>query len=68
MPTIKSDRMRKIYAILISLTMAVSAHAAINSQYDFEGQMPSFVKASGNSAISLSTDKFKDGKQSIGYE
>lgn len=60
--------MRKIYAILISLTMAVSAHAAINSQYDFEGQMPSFVKASGNSAISLSTDKFKDGKQSIRYE
>ncbi len=60
--------MKKITTLLTILTLSFSAFAAINSQHNFEGAMPSFIKVNGNGIASISTEKFKDGCQSIKFE
>ncbi len=59
------DRIR--FIILLLLATSFSAGAAINSQYGFEGGVPSFVSAAGGAGVSASADKFKDGKQSLKF-
>ena len=49
------------------LVSAMYSYAAINAQHSFEGSIPSFVKVNGHGTISLSTDKFKDGKSSVSF-
>ena len=60
--------MKKLWSLLALLALSSAARAAINSQYNFEGAgVPSFVAASGEACVSTSTDKFKDGKQSLKF-
>lgn len=60
--------MKRLYSLLALLAISFPAGAAINSQYNFEGAaLPSFISAGENASISLSQDKFKDGKQSIKF-
>lgn len=46
----------------------MAVHAAINSQFGFEERVPSFVRANGRGTVSLSGEKYKDGKTSLKFE
>ena len=46
----------------------MAAHAAINAQFGFEDRVPSFVRANGRGTVSLSGEKYKDGKTSVKFE
>ena len=54
--------------ITIGFVCSVAAHAAINSQFAFEDRLPAFVRANGRGTVSLSGDKYKDGKTSLKFE
>lgn len=60
----KPHNMKKFF-FLLSLFISLEAFAAIDSQHNFEGPLPSFVSVNGNGNVGISTDKFKDGKQSV---
>ena len=60
--------MRKLLLITIGFVFSMAAHAAINSQFGFEDRVPSFVRANGRGTVSLSGEKYKDGKTSIKFE
>ena len=60
------SRIALLYALLSFVPLSISA--AIKPQFDFEAQIPSFVKLDGNGKLSLSDYKFKDGKQSLCIE
>ena len=59
--------MKKIILIVSLVLSAALAHAAINAQYTFEDNVPSFLSANGNASVELSADKFKDGKHSVKF-
>lgn len=59
--------MKKIILIVSLVFSAALAHAAINAQYTFEDNVPSFLSANGNASVELSADKFKDGKHSVKF-
>ena len=59
--------MKKLTFLLFFIALSHNALAAIDSQYNFEGGMPSFISVSGNGRAALSTEKFKDGRQSVKY-
>ena len=42
--------------------------AAVDAQYGFEGVVPSFVRVNGKGSLTLSADKFKDGKTSVRFD
>ena len=60
--------MRKLLLITIGLVCSMAVHAAINSQFGFEERVPSFVRANGRGTVSLSGEKYKDGKTSLKFE
>ena len=59
--------MKKFTTLLTVFTLSIPAFAAINSQINFEGEMPSFIKVNGNGKAEISGEKFKDGRQSIKF-
>ena len=59
--------MKKFATLLTVFTLSIPAFAAINSQINFEGEMPSFIKVNGNGQAEISGEKFKDGRQSIKF-
>ena len=62
------DHMRKIIFLLIAaFVTAVNADAAINAQYTFEKELPSFLTVNGNGKVELSKEKFKDGENSVKF-
>lgn len=60
--------MKKLLLITLSLTYSIFVHAAINAQFGFEERVPSFVRANGRGSVSLSDEKYKDGKTSLKFE
>ncbi len=59
--------MKRYLLTFITLFFAAHSFAAINAQHSFEGTIPSFIKVNGHADISLSSDKFKDGKTSVSF-
>ena len=59
--------MRKLLLMIFAVALAANAHAAINAQYTFEKELPSFLSVNGNGKLSLSQDKFKDGSASVRF-
>ncbi len=60
--------MKRLFVFLpLLLAASFCASAAINSQYAFEGELPSFISARGDGTLSLSSDRFKDGRQSVRF-
>ncbi len=59
--------MRKFFFFLFALLMTLDASAAIDSQYNFEAGMPSFIRVNGNGKAEMSSEKFKDGRQSLRF-
>ena len=59
--------MRKLLLIIFAVAVATNADAAINAQYTFEKELPSFLSVNGNGKIELSKDKFKDGATSVRF-
>lgn len=59
--------MKRYILCCMLLVSALHSYAAINAQHSFEGSIPSFVRVNGHGTISLSTDKFKDGKSSASF-
>ena len=53
--------------LMALLLLSSSLYAAINPQYGFESGVPQFVKVAGRGQVSPSTEKFKDGKQSLKF-
>lgn len=60
--------MKRIISIIIFLSVTLVSFGAINGQYGFEGTLPAFVRANGRGTVSLSGDKYKDGKTSLKFE
>lgn len=60
-------QMKRISLILMLLMTLTQLYGAINPQYGFEGSMPSFLSANGNASIELSSDRFKEGRQSVRF-
>lgn len=59
--------MKKFILFLVTLSNAIVMFAAVDAQYCFEGSVPSFVSARGHCLVSNSTDRFKDGKESLKF-
>ena len=63
----KDYRMKKSLLVILSLFCATITDAAINSQYNFEKGVPSFMSVNGNGTLESSQLKFKDGASSVKF-
>lgn len=59
--------MKRYILCYMLLMSALCSYAAINAQHSFEERVPSFVRVNGHGTITLSTDKFKDGRSSASF-
>ena len=59
--------MKKLLYLLIFILLTHNAVAAIDAMHNFERGVPSFISVNGNGEVCASTEKFKDGKQSVKY-
>ena len=59
--------MKKSLLVILSLFCATITDAAINSQYNFEKGVPSFMSVNGNGTLESSQLKFKDGASSVKF-
>lgn len=63
----KTQVMKKLLYQLIFILLTHNAVAAIDAMHNFERGVPSFISVNGNGEACASTEKFKDGKQSVKY-
>ena len=59
--------MRKLFLSVLLIFAALSAHAAINAQYTFEKELPSFLSVNGDGKLELTGEKYKDGVKSVKF-
>ena len=59
--------MHKLLLSIVLVFLAFSSYAAINAQYNFEKEVPSFLSVNGDARLELSGEKFKDGEKSIKF-
>ena len=60
--------MKKSIIFLAFILSSFSLSAAIDAQHTFEGNLPSFLRVNGRGSLTLSSDKFKDGKTSVRFD
>ena len=60
--------MRNLFLLLGTLFWAVTAQAAIDSKINFEQGIPSTFSTGEQATLSISTERYKDGKQSLCWQ
>ena len=59
--------MKKNILACALVLLSVCTYAAVNAQHSFEDKVPSFIRVNGRGAVSVSKDKYKDGRSSLQF-